>query len=160
LIHILINFVKCILKLKKKIKTIFCVLLNKVNFLLHILFLVTVKWPCHNKSLKKQKCKDWNDIVKRRRERKRTASFYKRSLEIHFARNQREERRKTERARFAAMEELIVAVLSMLLVVALIPLYLWKRRQDSQPPTHHDEPPQVCTFFQLHHSSLISSLKP
>ncbi|KAG2371829.1 DDRGK domain-containing protein [Vigna angularis] len=41
------------------------------------------------------------------------------------------------------MEELLVAVLSMFLVVALIPLYLWKRRQDSQPPPHHDEPPQA-----------------
>ncbi|KAL9322345.1 hypothetical protein ACSQ67_010398 [Phaseolus vulgaris] len=41
------------------------------------------------------------------------------------------------------MEELLVAALSMLLVVALIPLYLWKRRQDSQPPPHRDEPPQA-----------------
>ncbi|XP_047179826.1 DDRGK domain-containing protein 1 [Vigna umbellata] len=41
------------------------------------------------------------------------------------------------------MEELLVAVLSMFLFVALIPLYLWKRRQDSQPPPHHDEPPQA-----------------
>ncbi|QCE09808.1 DDRGK domain-containing protein 1 [Vigna unguiculata] len=41
------------------------------------------------------------------------------------------------------MEELLVAVLSMFLVVALIPLYLWKRRQDSQPAPHRDEPPQA-----------------
>ncbi|KAG5114315.1 hypothetical protein AAZX31_13G271100 [Glycine max] len=42
------------------------------------------------------------------------------------------------------MEELFVAVLSMLLVAALIPLYLWKRRQDSQPPPpHRDEAPQA-----------------
>ncbi|QHO31523.1 DDRGK domain-containing protein [Arachis hypogaea] len=30
----------------------------------------------------------------------------------------------------------------MLLVVALIPLYLWKRSQDSQPHPHADEPVQ------------------
>lgn len=30
------------------------------------------------------------------------------------------------------MEEVLVAILSMLIVVALIPLYLWRRRQDSQ----------------------------
>ncbi|QHN95789.1 DDRGK domain-containing protein [Arachis hypogaea] len=41
------------------------------------------------------------------------------------------------------MEELFVAILSMLLVVALIPLYLWKRRQDSQPHPHADEPVQA-----------------
>ncbi|KAG4981342.1 hypothetical protein AAZX31_12G202000 [Glycine max] len=42
------------------------------------------------------------------------------------------------------MEELFVAVLSMLLVAALIPLYLWKRRQDSKPPPpHRDEAPQA-----------------
>ncbi|TKY48974.1 DDRGK domain-containing protein 1 [Spatholobus suberectus] len=40
------------------------------------------------------------------------------------------------------MEELFVAILSMLLVAALIPLYLWKRRQDSRSPPHRDEPPQ------------------
>ncbi|KAG4968877.1 hypothetical protein JHK87_034528 [Glycine soja] len=42
------------------------------------------------------------------------------------------------------MLELFVAVLSMLLVAALIPLYLWKRRQDSKPPPpHRDEAPQA-----------------
>lgn len=41
------------------------------------------------------------------------------------------------------MEELFVAILSMLLVAALIPLYLWKRRHDSQSPSHRDEPPQA-----------------
>ncbi|KAF2314228.1 hypothetical protein GH714_024288 [Hevea brasiliensis] len=40
------------------------------------------------------------------------------------------------------MEELFVAILSMLLVVALIPLYLWKRRQDSRSPDEHQEDPQ------------------
>ncbi|OVA16179.1 DDRGK domain containing protein [Macleaya cordata] len=35
------------------------------------------------------------------------------------------------------MEEILVAVLSMLLVVALIPLYLWKRRQNSQSDEGH-----------------------
>ncbi|KAJ9153726.1 hypothetical protein P3X46_027139 [Hevea brasiliensis] len=41
------------------------------------------------------------------------------------------------------MEELFVAILSMLLVVALIPLYLWKHRQDSRSPDEHQEDPQV-----------------
>ncbi|XP_029126162.1 DDRGK domain-containing protein 1 isoform X3 [Cajanus cajan] len=41
------------------------------------------------------------------------------------------------------MEELFVAILSMLLVASLIPLYLWKRRHDSQSPSHRDEPPQA-----------------
>ncbi|CAK9175534.1 unnamed protein product [Ilex paraguariensis] len=35
------------------------------------------------------------------------------------------------------MEDIIVAILSMLLVLALIPLYVWKRRQDSRSS---DEP--------------------
>ncbi|KAB1215319.1 DDRGK domain-containing protein 1 [Morella rubra] len=33
------------------------------------------------------------------------------------------------------MEEFFVAILSMLLVAALIPLYLWKRRQDARSPS-------------------------
>ncbi|XP_054811279.1 DDRGK domain-containing protein 1 [Prosopis cineraria] len=37
------------------------------------------------------------------------------------------------------MEEILLAILSMLLVVALIPLYLWKRRHDSRSPSHQDE---------------------
>ncbi|XP_024027444.1 DDRGK domain-containing protein 1 [Morus notabilis] len=41
------------------------------------------------------------------------------------------------------MEELLAAILSVLLVIALIPLYLWKRRQDSRSPDHHREEPQV-----------------
>ncbi|GFZ12481.1 hypothetical protein Acr_23g0008660 [Actinidia rufa] len=41
------------------------------------------------------------------------------------------------------MEELFVAILSMLLVVALIPLYLWKRRQDSPSPDETEEDVQV-----------------
>uniref|UniRef100_A0A2C9W8Y3 DDRGK domain-containing protein 1 n=1 Tax=Manihot esculenta TaxID=3983 RepID=A0A2C9W8Y3_MANES len=41
------------------------------------------------------------------------------------------------------MEELFVAILSMLLVVALIPLYLWKRRQDSRSADEHQEEGQV-----------------
>ncbi|GMN51502.1 hypothetical protein TIFTF001_020657 [Ficus carica] len=42
------------------------------------------------------------------------------------------------------MDELLAAILSMLLVVLLIPLYLWKRRQDSRSPPHqHEDPPQV-----------------
>lgn len=48
------------------------------------------------------------------------------------------------------MEELFVAILSMLLVVALIPLYLWKRRQDSRSADEHQEEGQVCLqFFML-----------
>lgn len=42
------------------------------------------------------------------------------------------------------MEELFVLILSMLLVVGLIPLYLWKRRQDrSQDEPQQQEEPQV-----------------
>lgn len=41
------------------------------------------------------------------------------------------------------MDELLVAVLSMLLVIALIPLYLWKRRQDSRSSDEHREEPQA-----------------
>lgn len=41
------------------------------------------------------------------------------------------------------MEELIAIILSVLLLLALVPLYLWKRRQDSRSPHEHDEPPQV-----------------
>lgn len=37
------------------------------------------------------------------------------------------------------MEEFLVAVLSMLLVIGLIPLYLWKRRQDSRSDEHREE---------------------
>lgn len=41
------------------------------------------------------------------------------------------------------MEELFVAILSMLLIFALIPLYLWKRRNDSRSPDQHQEDRQV-----------------
>ncbi|MFS7984747.1 putative DDRGK domain containing protein [Helianthus anomalus] len=41
------------------------------------------------------------------------------------------------------MEDIIVAILSMLLLVALIPLYLWKRRQVPQSRDEHDEQPQI-----------------
>lgn len=41
------------------------------------------------------------------------------------------------------MEGLLVAILSMLLVLSLIPLFLWKRRQDSRSSPHRDEPPQA-----------------
>ncbi|CAI0380038.1 unnamed protein product [Linum tenue] len=41
------------------------------------------------------------------------------------------------------MEELLVAILSMLLVVGLIPLYIWKRRQDSRSPDEQQEEPQL-----------------
>ncbi|KAI5642388.1 hypothetical protein M9H77_00306 [Catharanthus roseus] len=42
------------------------------------------------------------------------------------------------------MEDILVALLSMLLVLALIPLYLWKRRLDSRSPEQPEEDqPQV-----------------
>lgn len=41
------------------------------------------------------------------------------------------------------MEDLFVFILSMLLVIALIPLYLWKRRQDSRSSDEHEEEHQV-----------------
>lgn len=37
------------------------------------------------------------------------------------------------------MEDILVAVLSMLLVFSLIPLYLWKRRRDSESSQQQDE---------------------
>jgi hypothetical protein len=37
------------------------------------------------------------------------------------------------------MEDSLVAVLSMLLILALVPLFLWKRRQVSQPHVEHEE---------------------
>ncbi|CAN1242800.1 DDRGK domain-containing protein 1 [Linum perenne] len=43
------------------------------------------------------------------------------------------------------MEELFVAILSMLLVVGLIPLYIWKRRQDSRSPDVQQEEPQLTS---------------
>lgn len=46
------------------------------------------------------------------------------------------------------MEDIFVALLSMLLVLALIPLYLWKRRLDSRSPEQPEEDqPQVCMLF-------------
>ncbi|KAI7727255.1 hypothetical protein M8C21_033384 [Ambrosia artemisiifolia] len=41
------------------------------------------------------------------------------------------------------MDDIFVAILSMLLLVALIPLYLWKRRQVPQSREEHDEQPQI-----------------
>lgn len=41
------------------------------------------------------------------------------------------------------MEDVLVAILSMLLVLALVPLYLWKRRQSSQSSEEHEEDTQV-----------------
>ncbi|XP_052208162.1 DDRGK domain-containing protein 1 isoform X2 [Diospyros lotus] len=41
------------------------------------------------------------------------------------------------------MEELFVAILSMILIVALIPLYLWRRRQASQSPDRIEEDVQA-----------------
>lgn len=41
------------------------------------------------------------------------------------------------------MDELLVAVLSMLLVVALIPLFMWRRYQDSRSVHAHEDDDQV-----------------
>lgn len=41
------------------------------------------------------------------------------------------------------MEEILAVALSMLLVLALVPLYLWKRRQDSRKTDEHVEQQQV-----------------
>ncbi|GAB4849658.1 hypothetical protein Ancab_004453 [Ancistrocladus abbreviatus] len=41
------------------------------------------------------------------------------------------------------MEDIFVAVLSMLLVFALVPLYLWKRRQVPKSSNEHEEEPQA-----------------
>ncbi|XP_065862274.1 DDRGK domain-containing protein 1 [Euphorbia lathyris] len=41
------------------------------------------------------------------------------------------------------MDELFVAILSMLLLVSLIPLYIWKRRRDSRSSDEHREERQV-----------------
>ncbi|XP_054815314.1 DDRGK domain-containing protein 1-like isoform X2 [Prosopis cineraria] len=41
------------------------------------------------------------------------------------------------------MDELLLAILSMLLAVGLIPLYLWKCHQDSRSPPAQDEPQQA-----------------
>lgn len=50
-----------------------------------------------------------------------------------------------------------MAILSMLLVLALVPLYLWKRRQDnSQSSEDHREEQQVLSFSIL---SLLSFIQ-
>ncbi|KAL9265069.1 DDRGK domain-containing protein [Drosera capensis] len=41
------------------------------------------------------------------------------------------------------MEGIFVAILSMLLVLALVPLYIWKRRQQSKSSPEHREEPQA-----------------
>ncbi|XP_074290509.1 DDRGK domain-containing protein 1-like [Silene latifolia] len=41
------------------------------------------------------------------------------------------------------MDDILVAILSMLLIVALIPLYFWKRRHDSTAAHLHVEEPQA-----------------
>ncbi|XP_021758814.1 DDRGK domain-containing protein 1-like [Chenopodium quinoa] len=41
------------------------------------------------------------------------------------------------------MDDILVAVLSMLLIFGLVPLFLWKRRQDSKAADRHEEEPQV-----------------
>ncbi|XP_057540423.1 DDRGK domain-containing protein 1 [Amaranthus tricolor] len=41
------------------------------------------------------------------------------------------------------MDDILVAVLSMLLIFALIPLFIWKRRQDSRATDRTDDEPQA-----------------
>ena len=45
------------------------------------------------------------------------------------------------------MEEMLAVIISMFLIVTLIPLYLWKRRQDSRSPKDHDDEPQVRFYL-------------
>lgn len=47
------------------------------------------------------------------------------------------------------MEDLFVGILTMLLIVALIPLFLWKRRRDSQSQDENEEEREVW-FPPLH----------
>lgn len=55
------------------------------------------------------------------------------------------------------MEEVLLAVLSMLLVAALVPLFLWRRYQDSRSGHAHEDEDQVC-FWRLVMSSLMVHL--
>lgn len=41
------------------------------------------------------------------------------------------------------MEDIIAAVVMMIVLLSLIPLYFWRRRLDSRPNQHQEEP-QVC----------------
>ncbi|XP_060200086.1 DDRGK domain-containing protein 1 [Lycium barbarum] len=41
------------------------------------------------------------------------------------------------------MEDMLVAILSMLLILALVPLYLWKRSQNSESSREHEDETQV-----------------
>ncbi|XP_019251759.1 PREDICTED: DDRGK domain-containing protein 1 [Nicotiana attenuata] len=41
------------------------------------------------------------------------------------------------------MEDMLVAILSMLLVLALVPLYLWRRRQNFESSREHEDEAQV-----------------
>ncbi|WMV48789.1 hypothetical protein MTR67_042174 [Solanum verrucosum] len=47
------------------------------------------------------------------------------------------------------MEDMLVVILSMLLALLLVPLYLWKRRQNSQSSREHEDEPQVDMLFLL-----------
>lgn len=47
------------------------------------------------------------------------------------------------------MDDILVAVLSMLLIFALIPLFIWKRRQDSRATDRTDDEPQVFQFLNF-----------
>lgn len=61
------------------------------------------------------------------------------------------------------MEDIIVAILSMLLVFALVPLYLWRRRLDSRSPNQpEEEQPQVYSplkFFSYYNCSFVGCSK-
>lgn len=53
------------------------------------------------------------------------------------------------------MEDMLVVVLSMLLALLLVPLYLWKRRQNSQSSKEHEDEPQVDMLFLLVYGFLL-----
>lgn len=45
------------------------------------------------------------------------------------------------------MDDILVAVLSMLLIFALVPLFIWKRRYDSNAAVSHEDDPQVLILM-------------
>lgn len=78
------------------------------------------------------------------------------SLPDRCPRNTITRERETRRSESASkMEEMLAVILSMLLVFALIPLFIWKRRHDSRSQREEEveEEPQV-----LFHSSLSRAL--
>lgn len=47
------------------------------------------------------------------------------------------------------MEEIFALIVSMILIVAVIPLFLWKRRVDARSREDVAQPPQVISHFDL-----------